>query len=93
MEKYILIVISAAVLIYGGVVDLRRREIPNVVPILLLFTGFLKFTTLWCIMGLIIPAALLFIVSKITKSEIPGGDFKLLCSLGFTCRNLRQFSL
>lgn len=85
MEKYLPIAICAAVLIYGGVVDLRRREIPNVVPILLLFTGFLKFTTLWCIMGLIIPAALLFIASKITKSEIPGGDFKLLCSLGFAC--------
>ena len=86
MVKYIPIMISAAVLIYGGVIDFRKREIPNAVPITLLITGsFLNFCLLQSILGLVVPAVLMFIASKITKSEIPGGDFKLLCSLGFTC--------
>lgn len=85
MKQYIPLLINAAVLIYGGVIDYMRREIPNVVPIALLVSGFFEYSTFWRIMGLIIPAVLLFISSKITKNEIPGGDFKLLCSLGFAC--------
>ncbi len=84
--KYIPILINAAVLIYGGVVDFKRREIPNFVPITLLLTGIaFSFSTFWSILGLVAPAVLLFITAKLTKSEVPGGDFKLLCSLGFTC--------
>ena len=85
MMNYIPILINAAALIYGGVVDFRRREIPNAVPFLLLLSGFLNFSTLWGIMGLIIPAALLLAAAKLTKSEVPGGDFKLICALGFAC--------
>ena len=36
-------------------------------------------------MGLILPAALLLAAAKLTKSEVPGGDFKLICALGFAC--------
>lgn len=79
------VLINAAVLIYGGVIDYKRREIPHIVSILLLFSGLLSFTGLWRIMGLIIPAALLLTVSKLMKSEVPGGDFKLVCALGFAC--------
>lgn len=80
------ILINAAALVYGGVIDHRRREIPNLVPIVLLLTGALFGQhTFWCIMGLLAPAALLLIAAHITKSEVSGGDFKLLCSLGFVC--------
>ncbi|MFB0921688.1 MAG: A24 family peptidase [Oscillospiraceae bacterium] len=79
------ILINAAALIYGGVIDFRRREIPNVVPLLLLLSGFLSLSIFWRIMGLVIPAALLFIAAKLTRSKVPGGDFKLLCALGFAC--------
>ncbi len=85
MMNYVSILINAAALIYGGVVDFRRREIPNAVPLLLLLSGFLSFSTFWRIMGLIIPAVLLLTASKLTKSEVPGGDFKLICTLGFAC--------
>ena len=86
MVKYIPTLIIAAVLIYGGVIDFKRREIPNVVPIILIAIGFLfGFSMFWSIIGLVAPAMLLFLAAKITKSEIPGGDFKLLCSLGFVC--------
>lgn len=91
MEQYIPILINAAALIYGGVVDFKRREIPNAVPILLLVSGFLNFSTLWGIMGLIIPAVFLFMAAKLTKCKVPGGDFKLLCALGFAC-GLRELA-
>lgn len=85
MINYVPILINAAALIYGGIVDLRRREIPNTVPIVLLSLGAFAFPTFWRIMGLIIPAALLIAAAKLTKSEVPGGDFKLICALGFAC--------
>jgi len=81
--KYIPILINAAVLIYGGVVDFKRHEIPNLVPAILLLTGTFGFSTLWSILGLIAPAVFLHTASKFTKNEVSGGDFKLLCSLGF----------
>ena len=70
------ILINAAALIYGGVVDFKRREIPNTIPLLLLVSGFLSFSRLWRIIGLIIPAALLLMAAKLTKSEIPRRRFK-----------------
>jgi prepilin signal peptidase PulO-like enzyme (type II secretory pathway) len=90
--KYIPILINAAVLIYGGVVDFKRREIPNLVPVMLLLTGIaFSFSTFWSILGLVAPAVLLFAAGKLTNSEVPGGDFKLLCSLGFSC-GLRELA-
>lgn len=84
--KYIFILINAAVLVYGGVIDLKRREIPDVVPIALLMVGiFLNFSLMQSIIGFIVPAMLLFATAKITESEVPGGDLKLLCSIGFAC--------
>lgn len=85
MMNYVPILINAAALIYGGVIDFRRREIPNAVPIVLLSLGAFFLPTFWRIMGLIIPAALLLTAAKLTKSEVPGGDFKLICALGFAC--------
>jgi len=85
------ILINAAALIYGGVTDAKRREIPNAVPLLLLFSGFLNFSTLWGIMGLVIPAALLLAAAKLTKSGVPGGDFKLVWALGF-CNGLPELA-
>lgn len=83
--NYIPILINATALIYGGVVDFKRREIPNAVPVVLLVSGVFAFSSFWRIIGLIIPAVLLYMGAKLTKGEIPGGDFKLLCALGFAC--------
>jgi Flp pilus assembly protein protease CpaA len=86
MLKYIFILLNAAVLIYGGVIDFRRREIPNVVPVVLMVGGsILHFSLFKSIIGLTVTAVLLLAGAKFTKSEIPGGDFKLLCSLGYAC--------
>lgn len=85
------ILINTAVLIYGGVVDFKRREIPNAVPVLLLVSGVFGFSGFWSILGLVAPAVLLLAAAKITNSEVPGGDFKLLCALGFAC-GLRELA-
>jgi hypothetical protein len=86
MTEYIFLITNAAVLFYGGAIDFKKREIPDIVPVVLMVDGiFLKHPLLQSIIGIVTPAVLLFVVSKITKSEIPGGDFKLLCSLGFVC--------
>jgi Flp pilus assembly protein protease CpaA len=80
------ILINAAVLIYGGVTDYKRREIPNTVPVILIAVGVLfGFSIFSSIMGLAFPAILLLAAARMTKTEIPGGDYKLLCSLGFAC--------
>lgn len=86
-----LVLINAAALVCGGVTDYRRREIPNTVPVLLLVSGAIGFSGLWSILGLTVPAVLLFAAAKLTKSEVPGGDFKLLCALGFSC-GLRELA-
>lgn len=78
-----LILVNAAALSYGGIVDYRKREIPNTVPIALLVTGILAFSGLSSIMGLVIPLILMLATTGISKKDVPGGDFKLLCSLGF----------
>ena len=86
MMIYMPVLISTAALIYGGVVDFKRREIPDAVPIILTAIGVLfGFSLLTSIMGLVVPAMLLFAAAQLTKSNIPGGDFKLLCALGFSC--------
>ncbi len=86
MRMYVPVVICAAALAYGGVIDHKRREIPDIVPMTLLAAGSLfGFSLIWSILGLLIPAAVLLISARISKSELPGGDFKLLCGLGFAC--------
>jgi divalent metal cation (Fe/Co/Zn/Cd) transporter len=73
---YMPVLISTAALIYGGVVDFKRREIPDTVPIILTAIGVLfGFSLLTSIMGLVVPAVLLFAAAQLTKSNIPGGDF------------------
>jgi len=83
---YASVLLVFATLIYGGVVDYNRHDIPNAVPITLLIVGcFFGFSLPASIVSLLVPALLLFIAARLTNSSVPGGDFKLLCSLGFAC--------
>jgi transposase len=80
------LILCAVALIYGGVVDYTRREIPDFVHIIMIFSRILiGFSVLYGIMCLVIPAVLLIAAAKISKSRLAGGDFKLLCGLGFAC--------
>ncbi|NCC69204.1 MAG: prepilin peptidase [Clostridia bacterium] len=86
MANIIAVILCAAALIYGGVVDYTRREIPDFVHIIMIFSRILiGFSVLYGIMCLVIPAVLLLAAAKISKSRLAGGDFKLLCGLGFAC--------
>lgn len=72
-------------LLYGGIIDYKKREIPNIVPIVILCLGFtLDLKLLWSIVCLSSVAVIFLIADKLTKGDLPGGDFKLLCALAFT---------
>ena len=82
---YINMLINSAALIYGGVTDFKRREIPNIVPVVLLASGLLCWDTiLYRLIAMLIIAGVLVLSTKLTRSELPGGDFKLLCALTFS---------
>ena len=75
-----------AVLLYGAVTDYKRREIPNIVPIVILIIGI--FCTKYhfnAILSLTSVAIIFWLTANATKHPIPYGDFKLLCALGFAC--------
>ena len=78
-------VINAGILAYGGVMDYKKREIPDLVPVILMLTGFLNGTLILPRMiCLLITAAALLISAKLSKNNLPGGDFKLICALTFS---------
>ena len=78
--------IICTVLIYGAIIDYKRREIPDIVPIVIVLCGLsLDLSIVYGIVWLTIMMLGLWSVSKLTETEIPGGDFKLLCALNFTC--------
>ena len=77
--------INGAALIYGGIVDYKRREIPNLVPVMLLLTGLVsRGYILQRLLMMLIVAFILWLTTRITKQELPGGDFKLICALAFS---------
>ena len=78
--------IICVVLIYGAIIDYKRREIPDIVPIVIVLCGLsLDLSVFYGIVWLTIMVLGLWAVSKLSETEIPGGDFKLLCALSFTC--------
>lgn len=77
--------INAGILAYGGVMDYKKREIPDLVPMTLMLTGFLNGTLILPRMiCLLITTVALLISTKLSKSSLPGGDFKLICALTFS---------
>ena len=78
--------LNAAALIFGGITDYKRREIPNLVPLVLIISGLLDYRTILPrLLFLLIMAFVLWLSSKIAKAKLPGGDLKLLCALAFSC--------
>jgi len=78
--------VNIGILAYGAVTDYKRREIPDIVPIVLLLTGIISGWDfiLLRIAELLLTASLFLISAKLTKSELPGGDFKLISALAFS---------
>jgi len=86
MLEWICMAVNIGILAYGGYVDYKRREIPNLVPVLLLLTGLLLgWQTLPLrLLSLFLTAGVFLLSAKLTGNTVPGGDFKLLSALAFS---------
>lgn len=83
---WIYMLVNIGILAYGAVTDYKRREIPDIVPIVLLLTGLVSgwdFIFLR-VAGLLLTALLFMVSAKVSKSGLPGGDFKLISALAFS---------
>ena len=61
-------IINNAALVYGGITDYKRREIPNMVPVVLLATGiFVGGFILQRFIIMLIVAFILWLTTKITS--------------------------
>ncbi len=83
---WICTLVNIGILAYGAITDYKRREIPNAVPVVLLLTGLLTGwnNILYRLVGMLLTAVVFFIAAKLSKSDLPGGDFKLLTALAFS---------
>ena len=79
-------VIICILLIYGAITDYKRREISNFASVGVVLSNS-RLTNEWIgsILSLTIVAIVFWLTAKGMKHPIPGGDFKLLCALGFAC--------
>ncbi len=78
--------IILGILAYGGITDAKRREIPNLVPLVLLGIGILQCViqrSFMPVLGFLLPLLAMMLTAKITKHPVAGGDFKLICTFGF----------
>lgn len=93
MSVYLVkIILISLILLYGAVNDYKAREIPNAVPIFLIVVGlFFDFSLIPAIINLVIAGLIFLLANKLTKGDLPGGDFKLLCTLSFAT-NLLEVS-
>ena len=82
MISYICMAVNCCILAYGGYIDYKRREIPNVVPIVLMLTGLISAPHL--ILFRLAGLGSFILAAKLTNGETPGGDFKLLSALAFS---------
>jgi len=74
-------VLFSSLLLVASYTDIKRREIPDTVCVLLVLTGFLKFT-FQNLLGIFV--ALPFLLAAMFKEEsIGGGDIKLTAAVGF----------
>lgn len=67
---------------YGSYMDIRTREIPDLVPVIILMTGFIGFSPLFSIAGLLV-AGLPFLLAALLGGGMGGGDIRLMAACGF----------
>ncbi len=74
----------AITLIYGGIVDWKRREIPNLVPVALLIVGLALGCHTWYSVAIWLWFCVgIWFAMQWHSGDVPGGDFKLICGLLF----------
>jgi leader peptidase (prepilin peptidase)/N-methyltransferase len=67
---------------YAAYMDIKIREIPDTVPFVLLITGFIGFSPLFSITGLLV-SGLPFLFAALLGGGMGGGDIKLMAACGF----------
>ena len=74
-------------LILAAVCDLRKREIPDIIPFLILITGFLSINLLDAFLGLVLTGLPYLLAAVLIQKEsglsMGGGDIKLMAACGF----------
>lgn len=74
-------VLFSSLLLAASYTDIKRREIPDTICVLLVLTGFMKFSYL-NLLGIFV--ALPFLIAAMFKEKsIGGGDIKLTAAVGF----------
>ena len=83
-------VVIAVLLGIGSVMDIRTREIPNWISIVVAFSAIMNFRLeyLW---GLIV--AIIFFSVALATGKIGGGDVKLIAALSVICGLWGSFAL
>ena len=74
-------VLFPSLLLAASYTDIKRREIPDMVCVLLVLTGFLKFS-FQNLLGIFVALPFL-IAAMLRENGIGGGDIKLTASVGF----------
>lgn len=70
----------AGAVICGSITDIKTRDVPPAVPVLILLAGLLDFSLLRSITGLLLMAAIFFLAAL---AGFGGGDFWLMSACGF----------
>ena len=83
MTDWICFLVSVCTIAYGGYVDYKKREIPDIVPIVLILMSLPKGGVPGRLLIMILVLLSLLAAEKISKQELPGGDLKLICTLAF----------
>jgi leader peptidase (prepilin peptidase)/N-methyltransferase len=75
-------ILLSLVLGYAAYRDIKTREIPDTVPFTLLIIGFIGFSPLFSITGLLV-SGLPFLFAAFRSNGMGGGDIKLMAACGF----------
>ena len=74
-------------LILAGLCDMRKREIPDAISVLILITGFLAIKPLDAFLGLLVTGMPYFLAAILIQKDngfsMGGGDIKLMAACGF----------
>ena len=74
-------VLFSSLFLAASYTDIKRREIPDTICVLLVLTGFLKFSYL-NLLGIFVTLPFL-IAAMLKEKSIGGGDIKLTAAVGF----------
>lgn len=76
-------IVFVIALSYGAYRDIRTREIPDAVPLILFAVGCIGFSPLFSIAGLLITGLPFLIAALRGGNAMGGGDIKLMAACGF----------